>query len=74
MRNACKILGGKNLKERVHLEDISVEVKIILKWILEKCDVSVWTGLIWLEIETSGGLFQNENELSGSIKVREYLD
>jgi hypothetical protein len=26
------------------------------KWILDKLDWLVWTGLIWLRIETSGGL------------------
>jgi hypothetical protein len=29
---------------------------IILKWILERKDGMVWTGSIWLRIETSGGL------------------
>jgi hypothetical protein len=29
---------------------------MILKWILEKWDRFVWTGLIWLRIETSGEL------------------
>jgi predicted choloylglycine hydrolase len=29
---------------------------IILKWILEKCDRVVQTGVIWLRIGTSGGL------------------
>jgi hypothetical protein len=29
---------------------------IILKWILERYDGVVWTGLIWFRIETSGGL------------------
>jgi hypothetical protein len=27
-----------------------------LKWILEKQNEVVWTGLIWLRIGTSGGL------------------
>jgi hypothetical protein len=30
--------------------------RIILKWILEK-RIGMWTGFIWLRIETSGGLF-----------------
>jgi hypothetical protein len=29
----------------------------ILKWILEREDGMGWIGLIWLGIETSGGLF-----------------
>jgi hypothetical protein len=28
----------------------------ILKWILERYDEIIWTGLIWLRIGTSGGL------------------
>jgi hypothetical protein len=29
---------------------------IILKWIIDRQDGVVWTGLIWLRIWTSGGL------------------
>jgi len=28
---------------------------IILRWIVKKCGVGVWTGLIWLRIGTGGG-------------------
>jgi hypothetical protein len=41
--------------ERVHLENVNVEEKIILKWIFNKW-VGAKTGLIWLSIGTSGGL------------------
>ena len=50
------ILWG-NLKERAHLEDLYVEERIILKWILWKCDGEALTGLLWLRIGTIGGLF-----------------
>jgi hypothetical protein len=42
---------GKN-----HWEDLDVGGRIILRWILERKDGVVWTGLIWLRIGTSGGL------------------
>jgi hypothetical protein len=32
-----------------------VSGRIILRWILERYDGVVWTGLIWLRIETSEG-------------------
>jgi hypothetical protein len=43
-------------KERDHWEEQDVGVWTILKQILEKWDGMVWTGSIWLRIETSGGL------------------
>jgi hypothetical protein len=45
----------RNLKRKNHSEDMGVD-GIILKWILEKKRVMVWTGFIWLRIGTSGGL------------------
>jgi hypothetical protein len=38
------------------LEDLRVDGKIILEWILGKDHERLWTGFIWLRIETSGGL------------------
>jgi len=37
-----------NLRERNHLEDAGVDGRIILRWILRKWDVGVWTGSSWL--------------------------
>ena len=42
---------GKN-----HLEYVSVEGRIIFKWIFQKLYEEAWTGLIWLRIGTGGGL------------------
>jgi hypothetical protein len=46
----------KAQKEEYHMTDLDVYGSEILKWILSKWDVSMWTGLIWLRIGSSGGL------------------
>jgi hypothetical protein len=35
-----------NLRERAHWGDLSVDGRIILRWIFRKWDVGVWTGSI----------------------------
>jgi len=50
MRNSCKILL-ENLKGRVHLEDLGVDGRIVLKWVLQECGVRVWIGFIWLGVQ-----------------------
>jgi hypothetical protein len=37
-----------------HLEDVSVDGRIILEWILGKQGGRMWLGCIWLRIWTSG--------------------
>jgi len=34
------------------LEDPGLEERMTLRWIIRKCDVGAWTGLIWLRIGT----------------------
>jgi hypothetical protein len=46
----------QNLKKRYHSEDVGVDGRIILKWILNKLHGEMWTGFIWLWIGTSGRL------------------
>jgi hypothetical protein len=50
------------------LEDLDVGGRIILKWILERQDGMVWTGMTWPRIGASGGFCEDGNEPSGSIK------
>jgi len=41
---------GKN-----HLEDLGVDGRIILRWIIRTWEVGAWTGSSWLRIRTGGG-------------------
>jgi hypothetical protein len=50
------IFWVENLKGRDHEEDIGVNEWILLEWMLGKYGGKVWTGFIWLRIETNGGL------------------
>jgi hypothetical protein len=45
----------RNLRERDHLRDPSVDGRIILRWMFRTWNVGVWIGLSWLMIETGGG-------------------
>jgi hypothetical protein len=56
-------------KERDHEEEEDVSGWIILKWVLERWDGAVWTGLICLRIGTSGGSCEHGNEPSGSYQA-----
>jgi hypothetical protein len=53
--SAYRILLGKP-EERDHWEDHEVGGWTIVKWSLERYDVKVWIGLMWLRIRTSGRL------------------
>jgi hypothetical protein len=48
------IFSSEILKVRDHSEDIDVDGRIILEWILVKYGGKVWTGCVWLRIGTSG--------------------
>jgi hypothetical protein len=49
-------LRSKNLKIRNYLENLSIDWRIILKWIFEIGDKRVWTGFIWFMTGTSAVL------------------
>ena len=42
-------------RERVHLGNPDVDERIILRWILMKWGLGVWTGSSWLRIGTGEG-------------------
>jgi hypothetical protein len=44
-----------NMKKRDYLGDPDVDERIILRWMLRKWDVDVWTGSSWLRIGAGGG-------------------
>jgi hypothetical protein len=54
-----------NLKGRNRSEQLGVNARIILEWILEKYSVKLWTRFIWLRIGTVGGLFSRRTLLHG---------
>jgi hypothetical protein len=49
-----RVQVGKNLSDMFPIRS-GVDVRIMLRRIFRKSDVVVWTGLIWLRIETGGG-------------------
>ena len=49
-----RVFGGKNVRERDHLDYPGVDGRIRSKRIFKKW-YGGWTGLIWLRIGTGGG-------------------
>lgn len=65
-------IGWINLRERDHLEDLGVDVRIILKWILWTWD----SGMDWVDLTQErqmAGACESGNETSCSIQYREFL-
>ena len=53
-RGLYRVLVGKPEGKRPHGRQ-GVDGRIILRWILRKWDVGLWTGSSWLRIGTGGG-------------------
>ena len=51
----CTGFWRENVSDTDHLEDPGVDGRVILRWILRKWDMGVWTGSSWLKIGTGGG-------------------
>jgi hypothetical protein len=62
MKRGGIVVCMENLKGRGHLRDIGIDGNILLKEILKKQGVKVWTGLIWISTVTSRGICEHENE------------
>jgi hypothetical protein len=72
---SCRGFWWGNMREGDHLEDPSVDVRIILIWIFKKWNVGTWTG----HICGSGqgqvvGTCECGNKPLSSIICREFLD
>lgn len=67
-------LGADIPEGKVSLEYLGLDQRIVLKLIVRKSIRRAWTGLIWLGVLTSGGLFKCYNELSVSTKCGVFLD
>jgi hypothetical protein len=61
-------------KERDHYENLHVGGRIVLQLILVREYGVVWTGLIWLQIATSGCCCEHGNDLSSPIKYLTILE
>jgi hypothetical protein len=46
----------ESLRESAHPQDIDIDVRIILKWNLQKYGLGVWVKFFCLKIGTNGGL------------------
>jgi hypothetical protein len=62
-----KRFWSENLKGTDHSEDLDVDGKIILKWILGKG--KVWTEFIWLRTWTNGRLIMFSHVLTNNFSI-----
>jgi hypothetical protein len=58
----------------IHLEDLGLNGRIILKWVFRKWGGKAWTALIWFKKVQVTGAYECGNGPSGSVKCREFLD
>lgn len=56
------------------MEDLAVDGRRVLKWLIEKWGMRAWSGFVWLRMKTSSELCEHVNRSSGYMKGRKYLD
>ena len=54
-RNSDSVLVGKPEGKKDHLEDVSVDGKLILQRSFKKLNMRAWNRFIWLRIGTNDG-------------------
>ena len=62
-----------DMREREHLEDLSIDGGYCIELDLHKVGRGAWTGLIWLRTGTVAGSCGCGNELMGFLKCGELL-
>jgi hypothetical protein len=78
--SACSTLRGmhtkflyETLKEINHYEDLDVDGRAVLKWILKKYDGRVRTGFIWHGIRQAAASSKCSNESSSSMMQSSHI-
>ena len=74
---AAHVESTKNVLKRTAFVRIShpgAAGTIILKWMLQKLNMWLWTGCVQLTIGTCDGSCEFGNERAGSIKSGKFLD
>jgi hypothetical protein len=63
-----------NLRKRVHLGDLGIDKRILLKWIFRMLDVGYGLDRAGTGYGQVAGTCEYDNKPSGSIKCGEFLD
>jgi hypothetical protein len=66
-RGASRVVVGRP-NGKNYLEDLGIDGRVLLKWIVQKWDEEAWTGLICRKERTGGGLCECGDGPPGSIK------